>query len=227
RARIDLGYTQVKSPIAGRIGRSAVTVGALVTANQAQALATVQQLNPIYVDLTQSNTEVSRIRRELNLGPLHQQKVSVPVRLILEDGVEYRHPGQLAFSEVTVDEQTGSITLRAQFDNPEGELLPGMYVHAAMTLGQREQAMRVPHKAVTRDSRGRPQVMLVDGENKVQLRPITTVQSIGSDWILTEGLAPGDRIIVEGLQRVRPGGEVKVEDPDAVTIKPAAGQEQG
>ncbi|MEO5342611.1 MAG: efflux RND transporter periplasmic adaptor subunit [Gammaproteobacteria bacterium SHHR-1] len=225
KARIDLGYTQVRSPISGRIGRSAVTVGALVTANQPQALATVQQLNPIYVDLTQSNTEVSRIRRELNLGPLHRQQTSFPVQLLLDDGVEYRHSGRLAFSEVTVDEQTGSITLRARFDNPEGELLPGMYVRAAMTLGQREQAMRVPHKAVTRDTRGRPQVMLVDEQNKVQLRPITTVQSMGSDWIVTEGLKPGDRIIVEGLQRARPGGEVKVEDPNAVTIKSPAGQE--
>lgn len=223
KARIDLDYTQVRSPIAGRIGRSTVTVGALVTANQSQALATVQQLDPLYVDLTQSNTELSRIRRELNLGPLHQYKQSVPVRLILEDDVEYAREGQLAFSEVTVDERTGSVTLRAQFDNPDGELLPGMYVRAAMTVGQRE-AMRIPHKAVTRDSRGGPQVMLVDGENKVQLRSITTVQSLGSDWVVTEGLQPGDRIIVEGLQRARPGAEVKVEDPDAVTIKPA---EQG
>lgn len=169
RARIDLGYTRVASPIAGRIGRSTVTPGALVTANQVAALATVQQLDPIYVDLTQSSTELLQMKRDLESGKL--QRVSgnaVPVQLVLEDGGLYGAAGKLAFSEVTVDQATGSVTLRAVFPNPKGELLPGMYVRARLAQGVQDNAIRVPHAAVSRDPKGNVTVMLVNAESKAE-----------------------------------------------------------
>lgn len=221
KARIELEYTEVKAPIAGRIGRSTVTPGALVTANQAAALATIQQLDPIYVDLTQSSAELLRIRRQLAAGELRRgSDDSLPVTLILEDGTEYAREGTLAFSEVTVDEGTGSVTLRARFPNPEGELLPGSYVRARLPLGERTGAIRVPHAALSRDARGRAQVMVVDAEGKVEARHVETVQSLGGDWVIGSGLAGGERVIVEGLQRARPGTLVRAEEtasPDPET----------
>ena len=221
KAKIDLDYTRLKSPIAGRIGRSAVTAGALVTANQAQALATVQQLDPIYVDLTQSSAEMLRMRAEIAAGRLQPgAKGEVPVRLVLEDGSEYAAEGRLALSEVTVDEGTGSVTLRAQFPNADGVLLPGMYVRARLPQGTRSEAIRVPHKALSRDPRGNALVMVVNAESKVEARPVQVVQSLGSDWVVTSGLAAGERIIVEGLQKVRPGAPVQAQE--AGTGAPAA-----
>lgn len=212
KAKIDLGYTRVSAPIAGRIGRSAVTQGALVTANQAAPLATVQQLDPIYVDLTQSSTEMLGLRRQLESGSLTRVGGdSVPVKLVLEDGSEYGHEGKLAFSEVTVDEATGSVTLRALFPNPDGELLPGMYVRARLAQGVNDAAILVPHAAVSRDQRGRPFVMVVDAENKVENRNIETGQALGTDWVVSGGLAAGERVILDGLQKVRPGAQVQVE----------------
>lgn len=223
KARIDLDYTLVKSPIAGRIGRSAVTQGALVTANQAAALATVQQLDPIYVDLTQSSTEMLRLRRELASGKLQRvADARVPVRLLLEDGSEYGVEGSLAFSEVTVDEATGSVTLRASFPNPNGELLPGMYVRARLPQGQRAEAILVPHKALARDPRGNAMVMVVNGESKVEARPVQVAQSLGDQWVVVGGLQGGERIIVEGLQRARPGTQVQAQDAAAAPAAPAA-----
>lgn len=223
KARIDLDYTRLKSPISGRIGRSTVTAGALVTANQAQALATVQQLDPIYVDLTQSSAEMLRLRREIAAGRLQAgAKGEVPVKLILEDGSEYAAEGRLALSEVTVDEGTGSVTLRAQFPNADGVLLPGMYVRARLPQGTRSEAIRVPHKALSRDPRGNALVMLVDAEGKVEARPVQVAQSLGSDWVVTSGLAAGERIIVEGLQKIRPGATVQAQEAGA--SPPAAGQ---
>ncbi len=210
KARIDLDYTLVKSPIAGRIGRSAVTSGALVTANQPTPLATVQQLDPIYVDVTQSSAEMVRIRRELDAGKLIRKDGAVPVQLVLEDGSEYELPGTLAFSEATVDEGTGSVTLRAQFPNPRAELLPGMYVRARLSQGIRSEAILVPHAALSHDARGQAQVMVVDDENKVAVRPVQLAQSSGDQWVLTGGLEGGERVIVEGLQRVRPGVPVRI-----------------
>jgi membrane fusion protein (multidrug efflux system) len=221
RTRIDLGYTRVTSPIAGRISRSTVTPGALVTANQDDALATVQRLDPIYVDLTQSSADMLRMRRDLESGRL--QRVAgnaVPVQLVLEDGSVYGVEGKLAFSEVTVDEGTGSVTLRAVFPNPRGELLPGMYVRARLAQGVQDNAIRVPHAAVSRDPKGNATVMLVNAESKVEPRVVKTAQSLGDQWVVTEGLAAGDRVIVEGLQRVRPGAPVQVQDPAAAS--PAA-----
>lgn len=221
QARINLDYTQVKSPIAGRIGRSSVTSGALVTANQATPLATVQQLDPIYVDVTQSSAEMLRIRRELDAGKLTRQGGGVPVRLLLEDGSEYSEAGTLAFSEVTVDEGTGSVTLRAQFPNPRGELLPGMYVRARVVQGVRSEAILVPHAAVVHDTRGQAQVMVVNGESKVEARNVHTAQSIGDKWVLSSGLSGSERVIVEGLQMVRPGAQVSVADAPAAGTQAA------
>ncbi|MEZ7895772.1 MAG: efflux RND transporter periplasmic adaptor subunit [Thauera sp.] len=223
KARIDLDYTRLKSPIAGRIGRSAVTPGALVTANQAQALATVQQLDPIYVDLTQSSADLLRMRAEIAAGRLQAgARGEVPVKLVLEDGSEYAAEGRLALSEVTVDAGTGSVTLRAKFPNADGVLLPGMYVRARLPQGTRSEAILVPHKALSRDPLGNALVMVVDAESKVEARPVKVAQSLGSDWVVTGGLAAGERIIVEGLQKVRPGTPVQAQEAGAST--PAAGQ---
>ena len=223
KAKIDLDYTRLKSPIAGRIGRSAVTAGALVTANQVQALATVQQLDPIYVDLTQSSADMLRLRGEIAAGRLQAgAKGEVPVKLILEDGSEYAAEGRLALSEVTVDEGTGSVTLRAKFSNADGVLLPGMYVRARLPQGTRSDAILVPHKALSRDPLGNALVMAVDTESKVVARPVQVAQSLGDNWVVTSGVKPGERIIVEGLQKVRPGVAVQAEDAGAAPAAPAA-----
>ena len=216
KARIDLDYTRLKSPISGRIGRSAVTPGALVTANQVQALATVQQLDPIYVDLTQSSADMLRMRAEIAAGRLQAgAKGEVPVKLILEDGSEYAVEGRLALSEVTVDEGTGSVTLRARFPNADGVLLPGMYVRARLPPGTRSEAILVPHKALSRDPLGNALVMVVNAESKVEARPVKVAQSLASDWVVTGGLAAGERIIVEGLQKARPGAPVQAQEAGA------------
>ena len=223
KARIDLGFTRVTSPIAGRIGRSAVTPGALVTANQAAALATVQQLDPIYVDLTQSSAELLRMRRDLESGRLQRTRGNaVPVRLVLEDGSLYGAEGRLAFSEVTVDEGTGSVTLRAVFPNPKGELLPGMYVRARLAQGVRDNAILVPHAAVSRDPKGNATVMVVNAESKVEPRIVKAEQSLGDKWVVTEGLAPGNRVIVEGLQKAKPGTPVQAQEAGAAAAPAAA-----
>lgn len=216
KARIDLDYTRLKSPISGRIGRSAVTPGALVTANQTQALATVQQLDPIYVDLTQSSADMLRMRAEIAAGRMQTgAKGEVPVKLILEDGSEYAVEGRLALSEVTVDEGTGSVTLRAKFSNADGVLLPGMYVRARLPQGTRSEAILVPHKALSRDPLGNALVMVVNAESKVEARPVKVAQSLASDWVVTGGLAAGERIIVEGLQKARPGAPVQAQEAGA------------
>lgn len=222
KARIDLGFTRVTSPIAGRISRSAVTPGALVTANQNEALATVQKLDPIYVDVTQSSAELLRMRRDFASGKLQRTNGSaVPVQLVLEDGSVYGAQGKLEFSEVTVDEGTGSVTLRAVFPNPKGELLPGMYVRARLAQGVREDAILVPHAAVSRDPHGNATVMLVNGESKVEPRIVKAEQSVGDSWVVTEGLTPGERVIVEGLQKARPGSPVQAQEAGAAAAAPA------
>ena len=221
KAKIDLGYTRVASPIAGRIGRSAVTAGALVTANQAEPLATVQKLDPIYVDLTQSSGELLRMRRDLESGKFSRDgNDAVPVQLVLEDGSVHGAEGKLAFSEVTVDQDTGSVTLRAVFPNPNSELLPGMYVRARLSQGVQADAILVPHAAVSRDPKGNASVLVVNGESKVEARTVKAGRSHEDQWVVTEGLAAGDRVIVEGLQRVKPG--MPVEAQDVAAAGPAA-----
>ena len=204
QARINLGYTRVLAPISGRIGRSEVTAGALLTASQPTALATIQRLDPIYVDVTQSSAEMLKLRRELASGRLGASG-GAEVRLILEDGSAYPLAGRLAFSEVTVDPGTGSVGLRASFPNPNGVLMPGMYVRATLTQGVVSDAILIPQPAISRDAKGQATAMVVGADGKAQPRVLTVGQTIGDRWLVTGGLKPGDRVIVEGLQKVRPG----------------------
>lgn len=219
-AQIDLRYTKVLAPLSGRIGRSAVTEGALVSNGQATAMATIQQLDPIYVDVTQSSAELLKLRRELESGKL--KKVgdnAAEVSLKLEDGSNYAQKGRLEFSEVSVDETTGSVTLRAVFPNPEHNLLPGMFVHARLNNGVNETAILAPQQGVTRDLKGQATALVVNQDNKVELRQLKASRTVGNDWLIEEGLNAGDRLITEGLQYVKPGVEVKVSE--ATNVKPA------
>jgi len=208
-ARINLGYTAVTSPVSGRIGRAAVTEGAYVQAAQATLLATVQQIDPIYVDVTQSTSEVLKLRRDLEAGRLVAAGQGLArVKLVTEDGREYPLAGTLQFADVSVDQGTGSIGLRALFPNPRGELLPGMFVRARLEEGVNPQALLVPQVGVTRDQKGLPVALVVNAEKKVERRQLVTDRSIGDAWLITEGLKAGDQVIVEGLQKVRPGALV-------------------
>ena len=215
-ARINLGYTRVTTLISGRIGKSNVTEGALVTAHQPMALATIQQLDPIYVDVPQSTTETLLLRRRLEEGRLkHDGKNQNKVKLILEDGTIYPMEGTLQFRDVTVDPTTGSVVLRAVFPNPKRVLLPGMFVRAVVKEGVNKQAVLIPQQAVSRDPKGNPITLIVDAESKVQQRMLTLDRAIGDKWFVSSGVSPGDRVIVEGVQRVRPGASVKVVPFDA------------
>ena len=222
-AQINLIYTRVLSPIEGIIGRSSVTEGALVTANQAGALASVQQIDPIYVDVTQSSTELLRLRNAIDSGLLQRDmsKDAARVSLELANGQTYAQEGTLAFSEVTVDESTDSVTLRAVFPNPDHKLLPGMFVRARVLEGIAPQGLLVPQRGVTRDQRGRPTALVVGEGNKVELRILKTDRTVGDHWLVTDGLQAGDKIIVEGLQRVKPGVEVVVKPFEAKTAASA------
>lgn len=209
-AEINLGYTSVVSPVSGRIGRSQVTEGAYVQAASATLLATVQQLDPLYVDLTQSSTEVLRLRRALAEGKLQRtDSGEARVTLLLDDGAAYAHEGRLQFSDVTVDPSTSSITLRAIFPNARGELLPGMFVRARLAEGSAPDAILVPQLAVTRNGQGDAVALVVGAESKVEQRVLKTPRAVGNQWLVTEGLAPGDQVIVDNLQRIRPGAVVK------------------
>ncbi|MGZ8982201.1 MAG: efflux RND transporter periplasmic adaptor subunit, partial [Burkholderiaceae bacterium] len=224
-ARINLGYTNVVAPISGRVGRSAVTAGALVTANQPTPLVTIQQMNPMYVDVTQSSSEVLRLRRAMASGELKRVRDDAArVTLALEDGTPYPHEGALQFSDVTVDASTGAITLRALFPNPDAVLLPNMYVRAIIEEGVRDNALLVPQQAVTRDTKGQAIAMVVGAKDVVESRTLKTVRTIGSDWLIESGVQPGDRVIVEGLQRARPGVTVQPLDagPPGAAAAPAA-----
>ncbi|MEH0868276.1 efflux RND transporter periplasmic adaptor subunit [Serratia liquefaciens] len=219
-ARINLVYTRVLSPIDGIIGRSLVTEGALVTAQQAEAVAAVQQIDPIYVDVTQSSVQLLRLRNALESGAVAQADgpQSAAVTLTLEDGSRYAHGGKLQFSEITVDRSTGSVVLRAVFPNPERKLLPGMFVRARLLEGMAAQGgLLVPQRGITRNPRGEATALVVNEAGKVELRELTTERAMGDSWLVSTGLAAGDRVIVEGVQRVRPGAQV-----NAVEWAPAA-----
>lgn len=218
-ARINLAYTKVTSPISGRIGKSNVTEGALVTNGQATALATVQQLDPIYVDVTQSSSDFMRLKQSVAQGSLHKDNTSSTVELVMENGQSYPLKGSLQFSDVTVDESTGSITLRAVFPNPQHSLLPGMFVRARIDEGIQPNAILVPQQGVTRTPRGDATVMVVNDKNQVEAHAVVAVQAIGDKWLISEGLQPGDKVIVSGLQKARPGVQVKA---TADTETPAA-----
>lgn len=209
-ARINLEYTKVRSPISGRIGKSAFTPGALVTANQAQALTSVRQLDPVYVDITQSSQDLLRLRAQFTNGELRSAAEEAPVRLKLENGAMYPHEGRLQFTDVSVDESTGMVSLRALFPNPEHILLPGMYVRAVIAEGVDENALLVPQQALRRDPKGQASVLLVDGGGRVDVRLVDVGRTVGDSWQVLSGLKPGDRVIVEGGQNVRPGMSVKI-----------------
>ena len=209
-ARINLAYTKVSSPIDGRIGKSNVTEGALVTNGQASSMATVQQLDPIYVDVTQSSHDFMQLKQAVEQGSLKKSNGKTAVQLIMEDGQPYALNGELEFSDVTVDQTTGSITLRAVFPNPQHQLLPGMYVRAKIDEGVQPNAILIPQQGVTRNPRGDATVMVVAKDNKAEVREVTAPQAIGDQWLVTKGVQPDDKVIVSGLQRVRPGVTVQI-----------------
>ncbi|ECD2450572.1 multidrug efflux RND transporter periplasmic adaptor subunit AcrA [Salmonella enterica subsp. enterica serovar Typhimurium] len=225
-ARINLAYTKVTSPISGRIGKSSVTEGALVQNGQASALATVQQLDPIYVDVTQSSNDFLRLKQELANGSLKQENGKAKVDLVTSDGIKFPQSGTLEFSDVTVDQTTGSITLRAIFPNPDHTLLPGMFVRARLQEGTKPTTLLVPQQGVTRTPRGDATVLVVGADNKVETRQIVASQAIGDKWLVTDGLKAGDRVVVSGLQKVRPGAQVKVQEITADNKQQAASGDQ-
>ena len=220
-ARINLAYTKVTSPISGRIGISSVTEGALVSTGQTNALATVQQLDPIYVDVTQSSNDFLRLKQELADGSLKQANGKAQVKLLMDNGKEYSQAGTLEFSDVTVDETTGSITLRAIFPNPNDALLPGMFVRARLDEGVNDNALLVPQQGITRNPRGDATAMVIGADNKVEIRTVTTTQAIGDKWVVTDGLKSGDKVIVTGLQKIKPGVQVTAQEVDQNAAAPA------
>ncbi len=219
-AQINVRYTKVFAPISGRIGRSSVTEGALVSNGQADAMAVIQQLDPIYVDVTQSSAEMLKLRRDLESGQLQKAgENAAMVKLTLEDGSEYSQQGRLEFSEVSVDQTTGSVTLRAVFPNPEHTLLPGMFVHAQLQAGVNSKAILAPQQGVTRDIRGIPTALVVTADNKVEHRVLVANRTAGAYWLVEKGLNAGDRVITEGLQFIKPG--ITVDAKEATNAKPA------
>lgn len=222
-ANINLERTVIKAPIDGRIGRALVTRGALVNASQEQELAVINALDPIYVDVAQSSTDLLRLKRKLASGALAtNENDQLQVKLTLEDGVAYEHTGKLALTEVSVEPQTGAVTLRAVFPNPEGLLLPGMFVRAEIIEGERENAILIPQQAVTRNSVGDGVAYVVAGDNKVEERVIDVERAEGDKWLIASGLDPGERIVIEGFQRLRPGGQVTPVEMTATLEKSSA-----
>lgn len=217
-ARINLDYTMIRAPISGRIGISSVTPGALVSASQTTALATIRVLDPIFVDLTQSSTELLQLRRSLAAGALHAGSAVVSLRL--EDGSIYASRGRLKFSEVAVDAATGSVTLRAEFPNAAGTLLPGMYVRAELAQAVDPGAILAPQQGITRDPKGNATAMIVDADGRVRTRSATTTRAIGDKWLVSSGLSAGDRLVVQGSNKIRDGDVVRV--VDAAAAAPAA-----
>lgn len=222
-ANINLEYTEVRAPISGRIGTSSVTPGALVTANQSQTLATIQQLDPINIDITQSSAQLLRLKAKLKNGQL-KASTNAGVTLVLEDGTTYAHKGLLQFAEVSVNENTGSVILRAEFPNPDGVLMPGMYVRAVLNTGTDPEAILVPQRAITHNSKGQAVAMVIT-DGKVASRVVTTAEVIDNKWRITDGLNIGDQLIVEGLQKIRPGAPV-IAGPLVADKKPQAQQQK-
>jgi len=218
-AEVTLGYAQIIAPISGQIGRSSVTQGALVTASQATALATIQRNDPMHVELNQSSAEVLALRKAHASGALGGSPRALPVKVLLEDGSVYAHPGKLAFAEATVDPATGAVALRVEVPNPDGLLLPGTYVRAVIGEGERNQALLVPQRAVARDPKGDTSAMVVTAQNKVEVRPVRVSRAVGDQWLVEDGLKAGERVVVEGLQKVHAGSAVQ---PTEATAKPAA-----
>lgn len=222
-AKLNLQYANVTAPIGGRIGRALITEGALVSASGADNLATIQQLDPVYADFTQPAADLIRLRKALESGGVMSPKGDAPVQLVMDDGSLYEHPGKLLFSEATVDATTGQVTLRGEFPNPKGDLLPGMYVRVRIEQGVEKNAIAVPQQAVQRNSAGKAQVYVVGADNTAQIRPVVTGRVIEDRWVISEGLKPGEKVIVEGFQKIGPGAKVDPSDwKAAVTNKAAA-----
>lgn len=211
---VKLNYARITSPIDGRIGKSAVTRGALVTADQTMPLATVQQLDPIYVDLTRSSSELLELRRELSSGAAHPTE-GVPVSITLEDGTPYPIDGELAFTDIAVDPMTGSYDLRVVVPNPDHLLMPGMYVRAIVSNAVLEKGLLVPQQGITHNSKGEASALVVNDSGLAELRTVQVSRTVGDQWLVHAGLVAGDRVIVEGLQRVRPGGPVAASEQAA------------
>lgn len=220
RTDVLLGYASITSPITGRIGKSSVTQGALVTANQVAALAIVQRLDPMYIDVTQSSGELLALRKQLASGKA--QEANTPVTLLLEDGTPYEHKGKLTFADVTVDPTTGSYLLRIVVPNPRNVLMPGAFVRAVLGNAVRENAILAPQRGITRDPKGNAVALVLGNDNKVERRAVKVSQTVGDQWLVEEGLAAGDRVIVEGLQKVKPGATAKGVAPGAATNPAAA-----
>ncbi|MRX07432.1 efflux RND transporter periplasmic adaptor subunit [Pseudoduganella sp. FT25W] len=223
QAKINVGYTHVDAPISGRIGRSSVTPGALVTASQTNALTTVQQLDPIYVDVTQTSEDMLRLKREVESGGLKKDGSQAKVTLVLSDGTKYAIAGKLQFSDVTVDPGTGNVTLRALFPNPKHDLLPGMFVRAMIESGVDEHAIAVPQQGVTRNAKGEATALVLNKEGKVEQRTLVTGATLGDKWLVKSGLNDGDLLIVEGLQKVKPGAPANAAKPAAAPAAVAVG----
>lgn len=213
---VELGYARITSPITGRIGKSSVTKGALVTADQPEPLATVQQLDPIYVDLTQSASELLELRRALAVGSIREAE-GIPVSVLLEDGTRYSEEGELAFTDVAVDPSTGSFSLRVVVPNPDHMLMPGMYVRAVISNAVLEEGLLVPQQGIARDPRGNASAMVVADDGTAAVRPVEVSRTIGDKWLVQDGLAAGDRVIVEGLQKVQPGMPVQPSEAEPMT----------
>ncbi|HWI11352.1 MAG TPA: efflux RND transporter periplasmic adaptor subunit, partial [Burkholderiaceae bacterium] len=222
-ARITLDYTHITAPIAGVVSASVYTPGALVTTDQLNPLTTVRQLDPIYVDITQSSAQLLDLQRQLASGRLRRADGTIKVQLRLEDGTTYEHEGTLAFTDAAVDETTGMVHLRTVFPNPKRVLLPGKYVRAVLPLGVDEQALLVPQQALTHDARGNATVLLVNGDSKVEQRVVKAERTVRDQWLVTEGLAAGDRVVVEGVQKVQPGASVRVAEGAATVARVEAG----
>ena len=223
-ASVPLGFSRVTAPISGRIGRSSVTRGALVTSAQAAPLATIQRLDPMYVELSQSSTELLKLRQEIDAGSA-QSTTSVPVEIVLEDGTVYPHAGRLSFAEAMVDPATGAVALRVVVPNPDQLLLPGMFVRAKVANAERRDAILAPQQGITRDPKGNASAMVVDAEGKVAAREVKVSRAIGDKWLVESGLAAGDKLIVEGLQKIRPGAPVQATEQGSAppaAAKPAA-----
>lgn len=225
--RVNLAYTRICAPISGHIGKSAVTPGALVVANQAAALSTVQQLDPIYVEVSQSSAEWLRLRHAIDAGRLTAGGAGTRVTIVFEDGTKYPREGRLQFADVTVDPSTGSFVLRALVPNPDSRLLPGMFVTAVIDEGTLNDAILAPQQGITHDPKGAATALVVGAEDRVELRPVTASRTIGDQWLIDSGLKTGDRVIVEGLQKIHPGSSVRAvergaEGPAAEPTRPAA-----
>jgi membrane fusion protein (multidrug efflux system) len=223
-ATLNLRYADVTAPISGRIGRALITEGALVSGSGTDVLATIQQLDPVYADFTQSATDLIRLRKALESGGIMSPSGDAPVRLMMDDGTLYEHPGKLLFSEATVDATTGQVTLRGQFPNPDGNLLPGMFVRVLIEQGIEKSAIAVPQQAVQRDSAGKAQVYVVGADNTAQIRPVVTGRVVDDRWVISKGLTAGEKVIVEGFQKVRPGAKVNPSEWKAVKKDAAAAE---